>query len=408
MTFAIDSGLAGIDEKWQEAGMTAFALGRSPVLNARSPRVRRIMLTEYRSYAALDLDIDAAVVALTGENGAGKTNVLEALSLFTPGRGLRRAEFADCARSGGSGGFSISIVLRGEDGETRLGTGFDPGSDSAGARKCRIDGAPVGSPRDFAERLRIVWMTPAMDGLFAGSAGERRRFLDRLVLTVDPSHGARVNALERALRNRNRLLETGAEPAWLDATEREVAELGVAVTAARLETVSRLAALVDSERDDSSPFPWAEFALAGEVEALAAAHSALEAEDRYRALLAAGRARDAAAGRTLVGPQASDLVVRHGPKKIEARACSTGEQKALLTGLVLAHARLVAAVAGMAPLVLLDEIAAHFDPLRRRALYEELARLGGQAWLTGADPAAFADLAGRAQVLRVAPGRIEG
>lgn len=388
--------------------MTASALGLSPVVHARSPHVRRIMLTEYRSYAALDLDIDAAVVVLTGENGAGKTNVLEALSLFTPGRGLRRAEFADCARSGGSGGFSISIVLRDEDGETRLGTGFDPGSDSAGARKCRIDGAPVGSPRDFAERLRIVWMTPAMDGLFAGSAGERRRFLDRLVLTVDPSHGSRVNALERALRNRNRLLETGAEPAWLDATEREVAELGVAVTAARLETVSRLAALVDAERDDSSPFPWAEFALAGEVEALAAAHSALEAEDRYRALLAAGRARDAAAGRTLIGPQASDLVVRHGPKKIEARACSTGEQKALLAGLVLAHARLVAAVAGMAPLVLLDEIAAHFDPLRRRALYEELARLGGQAWLTGADPAAFADLAGRAQALRVAPGRIEG
>ncbi len=388
--------------------MTASAIHSPHSPDTRLPQVSRILLADYRSYAALDLDIDAAVIALTGENGAGKTNVLEALSLFTPGRGLRRAELSECARAGGAGGFSVSVALRDENGEIRLGTGFEPDGAGGGARKCRIDGAPVGSPRDFAERLRIVWMTPSMDGLFAGSAGERRRFLDRLVLTVDPAHGARVNALERALRNRNRLLEGDSERAWLDAAEREVAEIGVAVTAARLETVSRLAALVDSERDDSSPFPWAEFALAGEVEALVAAHSALEAEDRYRALLASGRARDAAAGRTLVGPQASDLVVRHGPKKIEARACSTGEQKALLTGLVLAHARLVAAVTGMTPLVLLDEIAAHFDPVRRRALYEELARLGGQAWLTGADPAAFADLAGHAQVLRVTPGRIEG
>ena len=378
-----------------------------PAFAARHPRVRRLVLADYRSYASLDLDVDATIVALTGENGAGKTNVLEALSLFTPGRGLRRAEFSDCARVGADGGFSVSISLADENGETQLGTGVEQEAGVAG-RKCRIDRVPVASPREFAEYVRIVWMTPAMDGLFAGSAGERRRFLDRLVLTVDSSHGARVSALERALRNRNRLLETGGEPAWLDAAEREAAELGIAVTAARLETVSRLAALVAAERDESSPFPWADFALSGEIEALVAAHSALEAENRYRELLAANRYRDAAAGRTLIGPQASDLVVRHGPKQIEARACSTGEQKALLTGLVLAHARLVAAMSGIAPLVLLDEIAAHFDPVRRRALFDELARLGGQAWLTGADPAGFADLAARAQILRVTPGRIEG
>jgi DNA replication and repair protein RecF len=373
---------------------------------ARRPAVRRLILADYRSYAALDLDVDAQVVALTGENGAGKTNILEALSLFAAGRGLRRAEFAECARAGGSGGFSIAVFLRDRDGEVQLGTGFNPDG-AGGARKCRIDRVPVASPREFADYVRIVWMTPAMDGLFAGAAGERRRFLDRLVLTVDAAHGARVNALERALRNRNRLLETGAEPAWLDAAERETAELGVAVTAARLETVSRLAALIAAERDESSPFPWADVALAGEVEELTATCTAIEAEDQFRALLAANRARDAAAGRTLIGPQASDLVVRHGPKQIEARACSTGEQKALLTGLVLAHARLVTAMTGIAPLILLDEIAAHFDPGRRRALYGELARFGGQAWLTGADPAAFADLAGRAQVLRVTPGRVE-
>lgn len=378
------------------------------VFAARRPRVRRLMLADYRSYPALDLAVDEPIVALSGENGAGKTNVLEALSLFTPGRGLRRAEFSECARSGGSGGFSVSLTLSDDGIDTQLGTGLEAEPAGGANRRCRIDRVPVASPRDFADHVRIVWMTPAMDGLFAGSAGERRRFLDRLVLTVDAGHGARVGALERALRNRNRLLETGGETAWLDATEREVAELGVAVTAARLETVGRLAALVASERDDASPFPWADFALAGELEALVADRTALEAEDRYRDLLAGSRSRDAAAGRTLIGPQASDLVVRHGRKQIEARACSTGEQKALLTGLVLAHARLVATTAGMAPLVLLDEIAAHFDPSRRRALFDELGRLGGQAWLTGADPAGFVDLAGRAQILRVTPGRIEG
>lgn len=370
---------------------------------ARAPRVRRLMLTDFRSYPALDLAVDAPLVALVGDNGAGKTNILEALSLFAPGRGLRRAELAECARAGGPGGFAIALALEDELRETRLGAGLDPD----GARKCRIDGANVGSARDFAEYLRIVWMTPAMDGLFHGPAGERRRFLDRLTLAVDSDHGARVSAYERALRGRNRLLETGENRAWLDAAEREAAELGVAVAAARLETVSRLAALVAAERDPDSLFPWADLALEGEIEAMVAGRSALEAEDLFRAALARNRARDAAAGRALVGPQASDLVVRHGPKDIEARRCSTGEQKALLAGVVLAHARLVAAMSGVAPLVLLDEIAAHFDPRRRAALFDELARIGCQAWLTGADPDAFSGLRDRALILRVAPGRVD-
>ena len=372
--------------------------------------VRRIKLADFRSYTTLDLEITSDLVVLTGENGAGKTNLLEALSFLCPGRGLRRAELNDCIRTGSGGGWAASVELHGADGPVQLGTGLEPASpETPQSRKCRIERAPVASPTAFSEYLRIVWLTPAMDGLFNGSAGERRRFLDRLVLSVDPSHGARVNAMERALRNRNRLLEEGMRDArWLDAAEHEVAELGVAVACARVETVSRLARLIEAERDAEALFPWAAVALEGQIERLAAEHPALVAEDRYRALLHANRARDAQAGRTLIGPQTADLAVRHGPKDIEAARASTGEQKALVVGLVLAHARLVAAMSGLAPLVLLDEIAAHFDVVRRTALYETLGALGSQVFMSGADAGAFADLNGRAQMLRVAQGRVSG
>jgi DNA replication and repair protein RecF len=373
----------------------------------RHPQVRRLVLADFRSYAALDLDIDARLVALTGENGAGKTNVLEALSMFTPGRGLRRADLSELARIGGSGRWAVSITLESDGHDLQLGTGIEP-LDGSLARRCRIERAPVGSARAFADHLRLVWLTPAMDGLFSGPAGDRRRFLDRLVLAVDSEHGTRVNALERALRNRNRLLEEGLRDAhWLDAAERELAELAVAVSAARHETVTRLAALIAAERDEASPFPWAEVSLQGEIEAMIGERPALEIEDHYRGLLRAHRGRDAAAGRTLIGPQASDLVVLHGPKQAEAGRCSTGEQKALLVGLVLAHARLVAAMTGMAPIVLLDEIAAHFDPRRRAALYAELGRLGSQVFMTGADPSAFAEMGENAGLWKVFSGRIE-
>jgi DNA replication and repair protein RecF len=246
-----------------------------------------------------------------------------------------------------------------------------------------------------------------MDGLFTGAAGDRRRFLDRLVLAVDSEHGARVNALERALRNRNRLLEERrGEKIWLDAAEREIAELALAVTSARRETVERLAARIGAGRDDASPFPWAEISVDGEIDRLIAERPALEAEDMYRAILRDNRGRDAAAGRTLIGPQASDLIVRHGPKQCEARRASTGEQKALLVSLVLAHAQLVADMSGMAPLALLDEIAAHFDPARRAALFETLRALGSQVWMTGADIALFDDLRGRADIFAVANGGV--
>lgn len=375
----------------------------------RRPKVRRLSLADYRSYVSLDLEVDGSLVVLTGENGAGKTNILEALSLLAPGRGLRRADLADCAREGGHGGWAVSTEIADGDHRVQLGTGRENADSSQPqSRKCRIDRAPVGSARAFADHVRVVWLTPSMDGLFTGPAGDRRRFLDRLVLAVDAEHGPRVTALERALRNRNRLLEDHfSEAAWLDAAEREIAGIAVAVAAARSETVSRLAALIQSGRDAGSPFPWADLALAGELEAILPDMPALEVEDRYRAMLRANRARDAAAGRTLIGPQASDLVVRHGPKNADAARSSTGEQKALLVGLVLAHARLVASMSGIAPIVLLDEIAAHFDPVRRAALYDSLSELGSQVWMTGADASAFTELGARATLLRVTPGQVD-
>ncbi|GGK24492.1 DNA replication/repair protein RecF [Salinarimonas ramus] len=367
------------------------------------PRVTRLLLQDFRSYATLDLAPRAGVVALVGENGAGKTNIIEAISLFAPGRGLRRADFAAMARQGTSG-FTVSLTLDGAYGEHRLGTATTLAGEGR-SRVCRIDGAPAPSPAAFGEYLRLVWLTPDLDALFRGPAGDRRRFLDRLVLAVDSEHGARVSALERALRNRNRLLEENGEPRWLDAVEREAAELGIAVAAARRETVARLDGLVAETHDPASPFPFARLGLEGEIDDLVASLPAIDAEDRYRALLREGRARDRAAGRTLVGPQASDLAVRHGPKNIPAHLASTGEQKALLVGLVLAHARLTTTMTGLAPLVLLDEVAAHLDPRRRAALYEELFRLGGQIWLTGADRALFAELANRADIVAVGEGR---
>jgi DNA replication and repair protein RecF len=370
---------------------------------------RRLMLQDFRSYPALDLALDGALIVFCGENGAGKTNLLEALSLFAPGRGLRRAELAACARIGGAGGFAISVEIE-EDGATRqLGSGWTPGGlDEAPERVNRIDRAPVASARAFADYLRLVWLTPAMDCLFAGPAAERRRFLDRLVLALDPNHGARVARFERALRGRNRLLEERRRnAAWLDAIEREAAELGVAVAAARVECVTRLKAAIALERDDASPFPWADLALEGEVERLAAENPSLDAEDAYRALLGGNRGRDVAAGRTLIGPHLGDLLVYHGPKGAPAAQASTGEQKALLVGLALAHARLVADMSGLAPLALFDEVAAHFDPRRRAALFDALERLGAQAFVTGADPAAFAALGARARMFEVSPGRVE-
>jgi DNA replication and repair protein RecF len=347
---------------------------------------------------------------LTGANGSGKTNLIEAISLLAPGRGLRRSTTEELAFSEGDGAWAVNAELEGMLGLATLGTGIDPpvGEDSGPTRKCRVDRESVGSAAAFADHLRVVWLTPAMDPLFNGPASERRRFLDRLVLAVDAQHSSRVAALERSLRSRNRLLEDNRGDAqWLDAVEHETAEIAVAVAAARAETVTRLAGALTAARDAAPEFPRAEIALEGWMEKLLPDHKAIEIEDRYRALLKDNRARDAAAGRTLDGPHLSDLAVTHAGKGIPAAEASTGEQKALLIRLVLAHAGLIKDMTGFAPLLLLDEIVAHLDPARRAALYDALTNLGAQVWMTGADPAAFGDIVGRAQVFEVRPGTVE-
>jgi DNA replication and repair protein RecF len=388
-------------------------------------RIRRLTLTNFRSYRAAAIATSANLVVLTGPNGAGKTNVLEAISFLSPGRGLRRAQLDEVAFAEGDGenggshdgapdaplnqswavqSWAVSAEVDGALGLATLGTGIEPGfaEETAFSRRYRIDREPVGSATAFADHLRVVWLVPAMDGLFLGPASERRRFLDRLVLAVDATHAARVSALERALRSRNRLLEIREPDAhWLDAAEHETAEIAVAVAAARAETVRRLSAALAARRIAQIAFPSAEIALDGWMEAIVLASPAVEAEDRYRAVLKENRARDAAAGRTLDGPHLTDLAVYYREKAIAARDASTGEQKALLIGLVLAHAGLIGEMTGTAPVILLDEVVAHLDPARRRALFDALEQLGSQVWMTGADPVAFADIALRADVIDV-------
>lgn len=369
--------------------------------------ISKLTLTNFRNYAGLSLELAPGAVVLSGDNGAGKTNLLEAISLLTPGRGLRRAPYGDVAREGGDGGFALHARIEGPQGEVEIGTGIS-GGDAAGegGRRVRINGAAARSAEDMLEWLRVVWLTPAMDGLFPGPAADRRRFLDRLVLAIDPGHGQRALDYEKAMRGRNRLLTEGSrDGAWFDAIETQMAETGVAIGAARAELVRLLAAMID-KLPGSGPFPQADISLAGDLESALSNAAAVDVEERYRAALANGRERDRAAGRTLDGPHRSDLVVRHRPKSMPAELCSTGEQKALLVGIVLSHARLTGEMSGLTPILLLDEIAAHLDAGRRAALFSIVEELNCQAFMTGTDAALFSSLAGRAQFLTVDHGSV--
>src|SRR6201996_1017545 len=371
-------------------------------------RIHRLTLTHFRNYRSASLETDSDMVVLAGPNGAGKTNCIEAISFLSPGRGLRRAMLEDVADNQGDGSWAVSAEVEGALGLATLGTGIDaPQGEANGAsRRCRIDREPVDSATAFGDHLRVVWLTPAMDGLFLGAASERRRFFDRLVLAIDSEHSSRVSALDRSLRSRNRLLEVrNYDDHWCDAIERETAELAVAVAAMRGQTAARLAAMLRA-RGQASAFPSAEIALDGWMENALMSEPATAVEDRYREILRAGRARDAIAGRTLDGPHLTDLEVVYAPKNMPARDASTGEQKALLIGLVLAHAELVAEMTGITPLLLLDEVVAHLDPGRRASPFAELAKLGAQVWMTGADPAAFADVGASGEIFSVEGARI--
>jgi DNA replication and repair protein RecF len=368
--------------------------------------VARLQLTDFRNYARLSLELQPGIVVLAGENGAGKTNLLEAISLLSPGRGLRRAPYENVAREGAVDGFAIHARLEGPFGECEIGTGTMGNGAAAGegGRKVRINGAAARSADALLEWLRVVWLVPSMDQLFTGPAGDRRRFLDRLVLAIDPAHGRRALDYEKAMRGRNRLLaEHGGDPAWLDAIEAQMAETGVAIAAARRELVRLLDAMIARLPADG-PFPRGGIELSGTVERGLADRAAVDVEEDWRRALAEGRARDRAAGRTLEGVHRCDLEVRHLPKDMPAGLSSTGEQKALLAGIVISHARLVAETAGMSPIMLMDEIAAHLDAERRAALFDILLEMDIQAFLTGTDAALFSALEGRAQFLAVATG----
>jgi DNA replication and repair protein RecF len=348
---------------------------------------------------------------LTGRNGSGKTNILEAISMLSPGRGLRGAAFNDLACLGGAGGWTVSAHLS-LDGDTiTVGTGQKPEAARAGqaSRIVRIDGEPVAGSGILGDYLQILWLIPAMDGLFTGAASERRRFLDRMVATFDSAHRTRLNHFERAMRQRNKLLELGERAGRMfEAIEAQMAETGTAIAAARIEALERLSHYAGRRAaNDAEGFPHALLALDGALENALNERPAVDVEDDYARILATGRDRDRAAKRTLSGPHRSDFAVRHGPKNMPAALCSTGEQKALLIGLVLAHAKAVKeARSGLAPLLLLDEIAAHLDDLRREALFEEIETLGAQAWFTGTDRDAFAPLRKKAQFFEIEDGRV--
>ena len=356
-----------------------------------SASVARLTLTDFRCYAHARIETGAGAVVLTGPNGAGKTNLLEAVSLLSPGRGLRSARGGDLQRIGAAPDavWGVAATIAGPHGETLAGTGRDPGSER---RIVQIDGKPGKSQSALAEVLSVVWLTPQMDRLFVEGAKGRRRFLDRLIFGLDPAHAGRVTRHDQALRQRARLLaERPGETGWLDAVEAELAATGVALAAARVDMVARLARALDAA---TGPFPRPLVSAEGPVEMRLMAEPALAVEDWLKAALARNRSSDAAQGETQVGAHKGDLAVVHREKAMPAALTSTGEQKAILVAIILAAARLAAAERRRTPVLLLDEVAAHLDENRRTALYTEIAALGAQAWMTGTDRSLFEALSG--------------
>lgn len=345
----------------------------------------RLSLTDFRNHAALMLEPKGQFIALHGPNGAGKTNILEAISLLVPGRGLRRAALSEMIRSDGVGGFAVAAEI----GDVQLGTGVE--ANAPERRKVRINGANA-SINGLGEWLSVIWLAPSMDRLFVEGAGARRRFLDRLVLALEPDHAPQSGRYEKAVQQRNRLLGSAdaPDPLWLDALEAQMAESGAAIISARERMMTSLTAQLDAEGDGPFAVPEMILEMAGPI-----------TTDTLRDVWKKARRRDAGAGRTLVGPHRADLIVSNRATGQAADRSSTGEQKALLLSLILAHAALVTAQRGAPPILLLDEVAAHLDPLRRAALFERLAATGAQVWMTGTEAALFDEIGPTAQLVAV-------
>jgi len=374
----------------------------------KTPFIARVALSNFRSYARAELTASGPPVVLAGPNGAGKTNLLEAISLLSPGRGLRGARLSDHTRKGPSEGGLWAIAASVSAGGIchEIGTGLALTPSGAERRQATLNGAPLPSSAELSEILQIVWLTPAMDRLFIESAGARRRFVDRLTLGFDPSHAKTHTRYEAATRERARLLKFGPrDPAWLDGLEDEMARTGALIAQARSGAVSRLNRAL-AERGSAGAFPSAQLSLSGETEQLLEEHGR-ELEGELRGRLKSTRMRDAESGRTSIGPHLSDLLVRHTAKRMDARDCSTGEQKALLIAIVLADAwELARRNADASPILLLDEIVAHLDSIRRSALFEEILALGAQAWLTGTDLPVFGELSERAEIFSLSDGQL--
>ncbi len=381
--------------------MTVLATVEMSRTGGAALSVARLATTRFRCYESARLELDQRPVVLTGPNGAGKTNLLEAVSLLAPGRGLRRARLPDIDRRGDSGGWGVAAIVETPNGRVEIGTGREPGGER---RVVHIDGKPARGQTALADVVSALWLTPEMDRLFREGSYARRRFLDRLVYGFDPAHARRVASYEQAMRERGRLLRDGMmDTAWLSALEDTMATRGIAIAAARLEMVRRLDRILAESR---GPFPGVALTVTGTVEDWLGTVPALAAEDRLREALRACRAIDAQSGTTATGPHRSDLEARHLAKDMPAASCSTGEQKAMLIAIVLAEARLQAAERAVAPLLLLDEVAAHLDEARRAALFDEVCALAGQTWMSGTDAALFAALDSRAQHFSVADATV--
>lgn len=374
--------------------------------------LRNLQLHNFRCYDAARVeDIHAGLIVLTGPNGAGKTNVLEAVSLLTPGRGLRAAANEEMVRRAGegisipygAGGWAVAAEVDTGGATVQLGTGLEDVK-----RIVKVNGVPAKSQMALADYLACIWLTPQMDRLFIDSSGGRRRFFDKLIFAFDASHAGRVTRYENAMAQRSKLLrDGGADPSWLKSLESQMAETGVAIAAARLDFLTRLQRACDlaHEREETW-FPKARIALSGTVEELLSKTPAVEVEELFAYQLSQSRNRDAETGGAATGPHKGDLLVRYAVKDMPAEHCSTGEQKALLIGIILAHARLLKAERGAPPILLLDEVAAHLDENRRGALFDLLGALGGQVWMTGTDESLFSAARDKAQFWRVDRGRI--